>query len=203
MKRVSFSLLFSTLSLLSQALFASGAVKENPAFIQFNNPFYIAAGAGIMSANFNLKYNDLLDVIPQNFANSVSQNGYTGGLAVGYSHLVFERYLIGLELSGNALTNNYAKLYQGSSSAAFNDTLQLKYFVDLDIVPGILLTDSVAAHLKLGLSNASVYDSLTSPTGLIPGITNYHYTKTQVGFAAGLGVKKYLSSHWSVFSEFV
>lgn len=136
MKRILSSLVIITFASLSQTLFASGAMKESPAFVQLHHPFYIAADAGIMSANFNLKYNDLLDVIPQNFANSVSQNGYTGGLVLGYSHLIFDHYLIGVELAGNALTNNYAKLYEGSSSAAFNDTLQLKYF-GYDFVTGL------------------------------------------------------------------
>lgn len=170
---------------------------------EVTKPFYVAASAGIFRGSFNANYLDQSDAIAQNTSETFTQNGYTGGLAIGYSHIFSDSYLLGAELSGN-LNSDEGKYASGSSSTAFNDTTKIKQNIDLDFVPGVLLTDSLAGYAKLGVSSAKVTDQLTSPTSQNPSVAyaTYSNNKTRLGFAAGLGLKKTINHDVSVFAEY-
>jgi len=165
-----------------------------------NSGFYVSADAGLFQGNFNYNYIDQTDVIQQNISESVQQHGYTEGLAIGYSKLVMQQYLLGGELSGN-LDSHSASFQSGASTAAFSDSIKIKNHIDLVFVPGILLTDSLACYLKLGVSSAQLQDNLTSPAGFTPTLTNYNSNKRITGFAAGLGITKYITTNFSIFAE--
>src|SRR5690242_184223 len=98
--------------LLSALAFSSTILASQP------HPFYIAADGGIFQGSFNNQYLDQTDSIAQNFQQTVLQNGYTGGIALGYHHrFAHKSYGLGLELSGNGDSNN-ATFREGASSAA-------------------------------------------------------------------------------------
>jgi opacity protein-like surface antigen len=161
---------------------------------------YLALDAGILQANFNNNYLDQSDLIPQNISESVLQNGYSGGIALGYNHLLNQRYFFDLELAGNI--NSGSALYQsGAATAAFSDLTKIKNYVDLTIAPGLIINNAIFPYLKLGVSHASLHDNMHSPVGYTPVITEYDSNKNVFGFAAGLGVKYSLSEHITLFNE--
>jgi opacity protein-like surface antigen len=164
------------------------------------SPYYIAADGGIFRGNFNNNFIDQTDAIPQNITEDATQYGYTGGIALGYSKLCNERYSLGAEISGNL--DSHHSLYQaGASTAAFSDMIQIKNHFDLTFVPGIMLGSTVLGYAKLGVSYAALQDKLTSPVGFTPTYTNYNSNRNAFGFAGGLGVKKFITDHVSVFTE--
>lgn len=165
-----------------------------------NSGVYVAADAGIFQASFNQRYLDQTDVIAQNIGESVQQHGYTAGLAVGYQKWICSQYFLGAELSGN-LDSREATFQSGASTTAFSDSIQVRNHIDLTFVPGMLLGNSMTAYLKLGISSASINDNLSSPVGFIPTSTVYNSTRRVTGFAAGIGVSKYLTQKISLFVE--
>ncbi len=165
--------------------------------------FYTAADVGIFTADFDNAYIQQpftgISVF-QNFQDVALQNGYTGGLELGYSRRFHHRYFWGAEVSGNI--NSRAAVYQaGVQSSSFYDKTRINGNMDFDFVPGIKLTRTISAFMKLGVSIAWIKDNLTSPVGYFATMTNYSNANTAVGFAAGLGVSKLISKHWSLFSE--
>lgn len=168
--------------------------------ITYQHPYYVAANVGIFEGAFSNTYNDLTDVIAQNISEAVQQRGYTTGLALGYSKLVRDKYFLGAELSGNVNSFN-ATFQSGASSTAFTDTAQIIHQFDLTFVPGILLSSTIESYLKLGVSYGVIQDTVTSPVGYTPVSTRYTSNVNTYGFAAGLGVKKFLSDTVSLFVE--
>lgn len=190
------------LTLFCALLFPCLATAESAMNLIPTNSFYVSGQVGTAQKRFNQSYNDLTSTIPQNTTTEVTQNGYTGGIAVGYSRLVKSLYLLGLEFAGNASSNN-ANYKNGSTGFLFSDKTRMTYNLDLMFVPGVLLTDTVSAYLKLGISWAWIKDQLSAPVGFIP-ITNVPVAtdKTVQGFVAGLGLKKYISQKIHVFAEY-
>lgn len=94
------------------------------AFAQTNS-IYIAADAGILTADFNQTYRDQTDIIPQNIATPSEQHGYTGGIAIGYSRLFCNNYFLGTELAAN-FASNAASFQSGAATSAFSDRINIK-----------------------------------------------------------------------------
>ncbi len=164
------------------------------------NQLYAAIDGGVFQANFNNSYLDQTDVIPQNISNSSLQDGYTGGLAIGFNHSLNASSFLGLELSGH-LDSNSALFQSGASTTAFSDEIKMRHHVDLTVIPGIMTLGSFFPYLKLGLSYASIRDDLTSPVGYNPVMTQYQSNKSIYGFAAALGVKHPVGEHLGLFAE--
>lgn len=161
------------------------------------HPLYFSANAGIFQGKLNTTYFDETDIYKLNISQSVPQSGYTGGFAIGYSKPYHQQYLIGGEISTNWNTDNAT--FQGGT--AITNNTQIQYNIDFTVVPGILLNPTLAAYLKLGFAVASVQDNLTSAAGYSAISTNYNGTQTITGFVAGLGFKKSLTEHISLFTE--
>ena len=170
------------------------------AFSMPNKQFYAAIDAGVFQANFGSNYLDQTDLISQNISESVLQNGYTGGIALGYNQLVNPHYFLGGEISAH-INSDSAKYQSGAATAAFSDTLQLSNYFDFTLVSGIITSSSFSPYLKLGLSYALIRDNLVSPVGYTPTVTNYHTNQNALGFAAGLGVRHSFGKKISLFSE--
>lgn len=186
---------------LSIGLAAALLSSKLYAFIDLNNAIYFSASAGVLQGTFNTAYNDHTDVITQSIANSVLQNGYTAGAGIGYRRICHEQFLFGAELSGN-IYSDHASFKSGAATSAFTDKMKIKNNVDLDLLSGILVISSLEAYLKIGLSYAQMTDQLTSPAGFIPSYYKYKSTSNAWGLAAGLGIRKLLTNHLSVFSEY-
>ncbi|MES2219110.1 MAG: hypothetical protein V4501_11965 [Pseudomonadota bacterium] len=186
-------LLGLTAVVVSSSLLASSLNNDR-------TPFYVAAKVGVFQASFNSTYLDLTDVIQQNIAQSFQQNGYTEGLAIGFSKLFYQQYLLGLELAGSYDSHN-ANFQAGASTAAFSDNVRVRSHFDLTVVPGLMLNDATAIYLKLGVSRAAIQDTLVSPTGFAP--TNVRLTNdtNANGFVAGLGFERSIIKNVSVFVE--
>lgn len=165
-----------------------------------NNQFYGSVQGGIFQARFNSNYLDQTDVIPQNISNSLTQNGYTGGLAVGYTRLLGSRYLFNLELAGN-LDGNSALYQSGAANTAFSDKIELNHHIDLSVAPGIITASDFFPYLKLGVSYASVRDYVSSPVGYDPIMMQYNSNKNIWGLVAGLGMKYRATEHVGIFAE--
>lgn len=178
----------------------SSIIVSNLAFAYADNPFYVAADIGIFKADVNHRYLDQTSDIAQNIVDGVTQHGYTGGLAIGYSKLLCPSYFLGAELSGN-IENQTASFQAGAATSAFSDSVSIHGHLDLTFMPGIQLSDTVAAYLKLGASVAWLQDSLTSPAGTTPITTSTHANKNAYGFATGLRLTKLLCAHTSIFAE--
>lgn len=169
-------------------------------FANTDNIYYISANAGVFRADFDNVYRDRTDIIPQNIAQTTTQHGYTGGLSVGVSHHFDQNYFLGAELTGN-IDGNYASFQSGASTSAFSDAIQIRYHVDLTAVPGMMLSRTIAAYLKLGLSFAALQDNLSSPVGFTPITTTFNSNKSALGLAAGLGISKSITDHIALFTE--
>lgn len=165
-----------------------------------NQYFYLSGDTGIFQAIMNQDYQDETDVIGNNIEQPVDQNGYTVGVALGYKYQWRTLYSLGAELSGNLDTQN-ATYKNGAAGNAFSDATKLQYHVDLTIVPGINLTDTVLGYLKLGVSYASIRDEVTSPTGVFANYVDFNARADAIGFAAGLGVSKEICKHFLLFTE--
>jgi len=168
----------------------------------FSSPrYYVSGNLGIFDATFNSSYLDQTDVIPQNIAQSISQNGYTGGVALGLRQATCDRrFYYGGELLLNYDSQN-AVFQSGAATAAFSDKTRIQYHADLTFVPGMMLSQTVSSYLKLGLSIASIQDNLVSPEGYTPANTSTHSSKNPLGFAAGLGVATCITNNFSIFTE--
>jgi opacity protein-like surface antigen len=179
-------------------------ILVSPVFAAKNSnskhPFYVAVDAGIFQGAFSHTYTDQSDIISQNISESVQQRGYTEGLAIGYSTLFKEDYLLGAELSANFDSHN-AVFQSGASTAAFSDATQIRNHFDLTFVPGIVLSHSIAAYAKLGISFASLRDNLSSPEGTTPTMSSFNSSRTARGFAGALGIKKEITDNVFLFVE--
>lgn len=165
--------------------------------------YYVAAKAGLLQGAFNQSYYDLSDTIPQDIAIDIQQYGYTGGLAVGYQQMMTPILFLGGELSGN-LDMHEAVFATGASTAAFTDTIQIQSHADLTLVPGVMLSDTASAYLKVGLAYARVTDNLVSPSGVFANMTTTNSNNQSIfGFAVGLGFSKYINKQFAVFTEAV
>ncbi|MDP1573666.1 MAG: hypothetical protein Q8L78_01845 [Coxiellaceae bacterium] len=184
-----------TLVLLSTFVFSCTALASQ------NHPFYIAADGGIFQGSFNNQYFDQTDAIAQNFQQTVLQNGYTGGIALGYHHgFTNRRYGLGIELSGHGDTNK-ATFQEGASSAAFSDTTQINAHMDLTLVPTLYFTKSLNAFLKFGMSLAWIQDNLISPVGNTAAMTTYANSNATLGAALGLGIAKKIAKRFKLYTE--
>ena len=177
----------------TSTLFASSLNNEK-------TPFYVAAKIGVFEGNYHSTYLDQTDVIQQNISQSFQQNGYTEGLAIGFSKLLCQQFILGLELAGS-YDSHSANFQAGASTAAFSDTIRIKNHFDLTLVPGIMLNDATEAYLKVGVSRMSVQDTLISPAGFTPTVTSYSTSTNANGFVAGLGLARSIVKNVSLFVE--
>lgn len=169
-------------------------------FAAHDTYYYTAAGVGLFQGDFNNTYTDRTTSPALNIAQPSNQNGYMGEIAVGYRRPWHEQFFLGAELSGN-LTGHTATLQTGSAMTNFADQVQVQYYADLTFVPGIMLSETIAAYIKLGLSYAALQDSLTSPSGFIPTPKNYMSNKNPFGLALGMGVSKSITHRVMIFTE--
>lgn len=164
------------------------------------NQFYGAIEGGVFKAQFNNKYSDLTDLIPQNVTNASLQNGYTGGVRIGYTRLLNKLYFTGIELSGN-LNGNSALYESGAATTAFSDNIQINHNLDLAFIAGIKTDSAFYPYLKIGVSYASIHDRLTSPVGYNVLITSYNINKNGYGGVMGVGVKYTINERSGLFIE--
>ncbi len=181
-------------------LFVLPLLMSSTLYAQAPNQLYAAIDGGVFQGNFNNNYYDQTDVIPQNISNLSLQNGYTGGLAIGFVHTLNNSSFLALELSGN-LDSNSALFQSGAASTAFSDQIKMRHHVDFTLIPGLITLGSYFPYLKLGVSYASLRDNLVSPVGYNPVMTPYYNNKSIYGFAAALGVKHAIGEHLGLFSE--
>lgn len=164
------------------------------------NQAYVAISGGVLQANFTSDYLDQTDLIPQNISNLSQQEGYTGGLAIGFTHPLNASYSLGLQFSGN-LDGDSALFQSGASNTAFSDEIKMRHHADLSLITALTSLSTYSPYIKLGLSYASIRDSLVSPVGYNPAMIQYSSNKAVYGFAAGLGVKHSVGEHLGLFAE--
>lgn len=177
---------------------ATGMIGTSIASVQ---PWYLSADAGIFQGLYQVKYNDLTDLIPQNINQSIQQLGYTAGLGVGYQKQLCENYLIGLEFSAH-YDSNSAYFGVGGASTGFSEKLYIQNNEDLSLIPGLLLNNDLLVYGRVGLSYANVRSELTSPSGFNAQLTNWNQHQNVWGGVLGLGLRKFFNPHFSIYSEF-
>lgn len=181
-------------------IIASLILINSPLYADSINQLYGAIQGGVFQSNFNMNYIDKTDVIPQNISTPIIQNGYTGGLAIGLTHLLTNFFAFGLEFSGYRDGNN--ALYQsGANSTAFSDRIKMNHHVDFVVIPELITSGAFFPYLKLGASYAWLKDNLVSPVGYNPIMTHYHTNKNPLGFVTALGLRHSLGKHIGLFSE--
>lgn len=162
--------------------------------------FYGAIQAGVFRAQFNNKYSDQTDIIPQNITNASMQNGYSGGLTLGYTHTLNANYFVSIDLSGD-LDGNSALYQSGATNTAFSDTININHHIDLSFMPGVISLSRFYPYLKIGISYASITDHLNSPVGYEPIFTDYSSHKNSLGLVLGMGVRYIVNDHLWLFVE--
>lgn len=164
------------------------------------NQFYGSINTGVFQAQFASKLIDQTVIPPQSVSDTFIQHGYTGGLALGYTHLFASSYFTSLELSGN-IDGNSASFQSEASNTSFSDKIQINNHIDLTINPGIITQSKFFPYIKLGFSRASLKDFVNTPVGQNPVMMQYNTNKTIYGFVAGLGVRYLINDHVWLFVE--
>jgi opacity protein-like surface antigen len=131
----------------------------------------------------------------------VYQNGYSGGVAIGYHKSFLNEYFIGGELSASAPTDE-ASFASGASSTAFNDKLSIGGNIDLSLISGFALTDSTSVYARIGLSYAAISTEINTPTGFTPSYVNSSSSRNKFGGGFGLGFKKFVTTNTALFTEY-
>lgn len=186
---------------VSLSVLVTYLVILSPSFAFSLNNYYISGALGNFQANFNFLDKDRSDAIKQDIAESIQQNAYDVGLAIGYTQEICQ-YHIGFEFAGHYVTGS-ARYRSGAATAAFKDKMKIHYYLDALFVPGISITDSLIAYLKLGLSLARIEDTLSSPAGFLPVYTSYHSQSNEFGFVGGLGVKQRITPNIFIYAEYL
>lgn len=189
---VACSLLLSTLPVLS---YAGGALEiPQPSYPSY---FYVGLNAGVFQSIFQLNYSDLTNAFPNNTNVNINQQGYTGGLALGYRWMYSPNYFLGYELQGSFDTNN-------TSYAAQTITEQVsgKYHFDLTLDPGMRLAGNTFGYLKIGASYGYFKDQVNAPTGVFPTYVNTSKSHWLWGFVLGIGATKAITRNLMLFAEY-
>lgn len=166
-----------------------------------NKMFYLMGEGGVFQGTFNIKDIDRSDTIPQSYAGTIQQNGYTGALGIGISKIFLRSYYLGLEFSGGGMNQN-ATFQSGAPSSSFTDKFAMEGYCDLTFVPGLFLTPSVAAYTKVGTTWGAFSETINTPTGFDATIKNKSSTRSAFGFTASLGVKKWVTPTLAVLAEY-
>lgn len=165
-------------------------------------PWYISAFGGTFAGNFDVQYNDETDIIPQDIRQFVQQHGYIGGLALGYTYFCPTAYALGGEITAYFMSG-HGHYNSGAATAAFHDTLRIKYDVDLSFVPGVYLNNYVLMYGKLGVGFANIYAKIHTPTGFVPTFINIKNNRHKVVGVFGLGIKTMINPSMAIFFEYV
>jgi opacity protein-like surface antigen len=193
--RMAFSLF---LSFLSPGLLHAASISSSDS----QTLYFVAGNVGILQGNINATYSDFTDVIAQSISESYSQQSYTGGVGLGVTKIYAHQYLIGGEVSANFNTGNGARYQAGANSTAFMDTTFIKNNINLTLQPGLMLATDVASYLNLGVSFAQISDQINSPLNSTPVYQSVNQQNWQTGAVLGAGLRKYLTTKWSVFLEY-
>jgi len=186
------------LSFLSPSLLHAASISSSDG----QTLYFITGNIGILQGNVNATYTDFTDVIAQSISESFSQQGYTGGLGLGMTKIYYHQYLLGGEVLVNFNTGNGARFQAGASSTSFMDTTYIRDNINLMFQPGLMLTTDIASYLNLGVSVAQMRDQVISPLNSTPVYQSVTQLKWQPGAVLGIGLRKFLTTQWSVFAEY-
>lgn len=178
-----------------QSCFALGllAVASAATAGTFDGPF-VQAGVGFAAAQTDAQSHWTL---PPNIDAQVSQTRFIGQLAVGYSR-AFGRYNLAASAFGNVGDQSSGRVSLDDGIAGANTyTFEQKNSWGIGIEPGIHLSPSTLAYLKLG------YARTTGRTLEVFRGTPWRYDAKYEGWMLGVGFKHRLSEHLYGFGELV
>jgi outer membrane immunogenic protein len=155
---------------------------------------------------------------------SIANNGFVGGGQLGYRYNFLQNLVTGLEadIQGNwgahqskPYTSNVPLQYYPYISVISNVTVnkRIAYFGTFRAQLGYLLKQNLLASASTGLaygstrSNTTIYQSFGGPDPHTGGGDNWSttgdYSKTRVGWAAGMNLEWMFRSNWSARVEYL
>jgi outer membrane immunogenic protein len=121
-----------------------------------------------------------------------SKDAASGGLYLGYDHLISPKVLLGLEAGLTVSAKD--KIVRSESGATI--TYDPKHSVELSARAGYMLAPTTLAYVRGGYSNLRVKTSLAGKDGVLQRTSNLD------GWLAGAGVEHLLTSNVSTRLEY-
>lgn len=179
--------------------------------------FYVGAQAGYDSYRVRESFSNSFVTGSDVTASTVSASGTTvhnatgwlGGLFLGYGEYFSNSYYLGGEIFGNLSNADAARHYTatetlGGESVSSYGNVEVKGNYGLSIIPGYKINDTTLGYVRLGWNWARVKGNKTDAS--VENGTAYSYTsgstRTNNGFAWGLGMETKLVDNWSLRTEY-
>lgn len=177
--------------------------------------FYVGAQAGYDSyrvrESFTNNFGTTGTSIVSNSGTQVhNATGWLGGLFLGYGEYFSNSYYLGGEIFGNFSGAEVARHFTstetvGGDFANAYSNVEVDGNYGLSIIPGYKINDTTLGYVRLGWNWARV-----KGTGSANGVENgaaFSYsngssTRTNNGFAWGLGMETKLVDNWSLRTEY-
>ena len=169
--------------------------------LTLSDGFYVGLAGGYEA--YNMRQSN--SAATAGFASSTSQpvaaQGWVGGALAGYGKYLNDMYYLGGELFLNGSsasgsqnsTTSVAALGTVSSSARSSVGASYGFMV----LPGIKLSPSTLAYVRLGYSRAYIKQQIS-----VTGGQSAHNNNWSNGFAYGLGMESAVYQNWSVRGDY-
>jgi len=211
MKRIytALSLISIALVLLTSIAFAGGPEQKAA------SPWLIYAGAFAGYYSGDYQYGSVYfsnGANSQSFANTVFQQGFSGGAQVGFQYHFQRPYFLGFNLSA-AMNANNARLTviavpvnPAGSVPNLNHQFRLGYNVDMAGVFGADITSQTRLYAKIGASCSELIQSITGTLASTATFPSAFFKRTEHknlwGWVVGVGLIQELSRWVNAFVEY-
>jgi opacity protein-like surface antigen len=205
------SLIVSTSAFAAHHNYKDGGFKDKvfkdqpscPDIYSLKDGFYIGAQAGYDNYRDHEK-NVTSAPSYTTYSNTLSANGWLGGLFAGYGRFVSDVYYVGGEvfgnLSSNAKTQNIVTVDPTTTPlTVMNTRLTGRSSYGASFLPGIKVNDASLVYVRLGYRWTSLrYQAWLNGNG-----SNYaSKSTTEGGFNYGVGIETLLYQNWSMRGEY-
>lgn len=134
--------------------------------------------------------------VPSLVSNPVlAAKGWVGGMLLGYDYMITDLFTIGAEIFMNA--SNADQFFSVAPGNTYNYKVKINPAYGIGILPGIKVTDSTLAYIRLGWDKANIKVSENRLT--VPG-ANKRYTSN--AFTFGFGLETVTYGDWSLRGEY-
>ncbi len=145
------------------------------------------------------------------YHNEASERGYNAGILVGWNFYVDPQFVLGVELNGNAFSNNaYQTFWNSTEDLDDNDLVnwqeswKIRYTADLLFKPGVLISESTELYGIIGLSYAELKTQLKNRLPAFAGSSRLTFNDSNniVGIVLGAGLTKQLCNQLGFFTSY-
>lgn len=131
---------------------------------------------------------------------NMSESGVLGGLFGGMGWTLSDRFYLGLEVFGDQSSVVTQKATVSTTTQNATNYVRMRYNYGASVLPGIRITDSSLAYLRLGgvVARFSLHQTVPPSTA-----TSNWYSSIAGGGQAGIGAQTAIGGNWMVRGEYV